>query len=228
MPTKRFDRLPNQSLADQARELIRSAVFEGRIKPEERFTIERIAEELGVSRTPVREALKALEADGVLRLLPRRGAVVRRFEKAEIYDRYSVRAVLEGYAGELACRARGAELARDLRANCETLAREASAADPNDLNAVRRLVELNRAFHNQILQASGSPTVVRTLGPLVMPLGYQLYHWRTRDRQDASLTFHWQIAEAFEANDPQRVRQLLEGHIVAARDFLMSIQQDPD
>src|SRR4051794_8198488 len=94
-----LSRLTDTSLASRAKDLIRAAIFEGKIRPEERLTIERIADELGISRTPVREALKALESDGVIQLLPRRGAIVARFSRQEIFDRYTVRAMIEGYAG---------------------------------------------------------------------------------------------------------------------------------
>ncbi len=226
MSGKRFDQLANQSLADQARDLIRQAIFEGKIKPEERLTIERIAEDLGISRTPVREALKALEADGILRVLPRRGAIVEKFDADEVYDRYTVRAMLEGYAGERACKAHAVELAGELSANCDILGREVVAVDPDDLNRVRRLVELNRAFHQTILKASGSATVTRMLGTVSTPLAYQLYYWRTPARQQVSLHFHRQIAEAFRANQPQQARRLMEDHLLETRDFLMSIQRD--
>ena len=106
--------ISNQSLADQARDLIREAIFNGKIKPEERLTIERIAADIGISRTPVREALKALETDGILRIEPHRGAVVRRFDKDELYDFHTIRAQLEGYAGELACKRDAAAVTRDL------------------------------------------------------------------------------------------------------------------
>ena len=104
MATRKLGSISNQSLADQARDLIRRAIFEGEIQPEERITIERIAADFGISRTPVREALKALETDGIVRIHPHRGAVVQRFEAKELYDRYTVRALLEGFAAELACR----------------------------------------------------------------------------------------------------------------------------
>ena len=120
--TTGIGRISTQSLADQARDLIKQAIFEGKIKPEEKLTIERIAAEFGISRTPVREALKALETDGIVRIHPHRGAIVQRFDKDELFDRYSVRALLEGHAGERACRADPLGIAADLEANCEALA----------------------------------------------------------------------------------------------------------
>ncbi len=223
MKGSRLERIDRQSLADQARDLIRQAIFEGQIKPEERLTIERIAGDLGISRTPVREALKALEADGVLRILPRRGAVVERFDRRQVHDRYTVRALLEGFAGELACEAQPPGLADALLENCENLAVAARQADPHDLQQVKRLVALNRDFHQAILGASNSPIVIRILDGLIMPTGFRVYYWRAAERQGASIAFHLRIARAFKAGKATEVRRLVECHLLEARDYLEAI-----
>jgi DNA-binding GntR family transcriptional regulator len=223
MNAPKLGRIRNQSLADQARELIRQAIFEGRLKPEEKLTIERIAADFGISRTPVREALKSLESDGIVRILPHRGAIVQRFDKDEIVDRYSIRAMLEGHAGELACRADAAAVARDLDANCDRLERAIDAmAGPDDLDGCRLLTELNAEFHDRILAASGSATTLRLLETLRMPVGYRLYIWRDPARQRIQLDFHRLIADAFRHRRPARVRTLMQEHLRDARDHLIA------
>lgn len=223
MSQDRMKKVTTHSLADQAREMIRNAIFEGTIQPEERLTIERIAAELGISRTPVREALKSLEADGIVKLHPHRGAVVQRFDEAEIHDRYSVRANLEGYAGELACKLRAVALTKELEANCAAMEKMIDAGVPSsDLDAVSALLTLNAQFHQAIFQSSGSAVTVRLLESLRMPVAYRLYHWRTPERQRFSLRFHRDIVEAFRLRRPKRVRKLLEDHILEARDFLLT------
>ncbi len=222
MTGSRIGKVSASSLATQARERIRDAIFKGLIQPDERLTIERIAQELGVSRTPVREALKALEADGIVRLLPHRGAVVQRFDEAEIMDRYSVRATLEGHAAELACRRDPVGLHHKLDANrraMETLI--AAGIDNDDLNAIGSLVELNDVFHRMIVEASGSAVTIRLLDTLRMPTAYRLYHWATPDRRSQSVSFHRSIIEAFRDGKPKRVRKLIEEHLLEARDFLL-------
>lgn len=222
MAPRKLGSISTHSLADQARDLIRDAIFEGRIKPEEKLTIERIAADFGISRTPVREALKALETDGIVRILPHRGAIVRRFDKQAIHDRYSVRALLEGYAGELACKADPDGMARHLRDNCERLQRAIAATRTDDLDAVRVLVEINSEFHERILEVSGSTTICRVLDGLRMPVAYRLYIWRSRERRKISLDFHRQIAAAFAARQPRKVRRLMEAHLLEARDYLVA------
>jgi len=218
----RLGRITNASLADQARELIRAAIFEGRLKPDEKLTIERLAADFGISRTPVREALKALESDGMVQIHRHRGAIVQRFEKDEILDRYEIRAMLEGHAGELACRADAPGIARDLDANCDVLERAIASADADDLQSYKAMTDLNKTFHDRILHASGSPTTVRLLDTLQMPLAYRLYIWRVPERQRSLLDFHRRIADAFRAGQPTQVRALIEAHLREARDFLLT------
>jgi len=220
-------RLKSDLLADQARDMIRAAIFEGRIKPEEKLTIEHIAAQLGISRTPVREALKALENDGIVRMLPNRGAVVQSFSRVELADRYTVRATLEGLAGELACHNEGKKLAVALATNHEKLVTCMNDAQPDDLQTASNLVALNIEFHDAILLASRSPTTVRLLATLRMPLAYRLYHWRDAERQRLQADFHARIIEAFQQEDAVEVRRRLQWHILESRDYLMGSEVDP-
>lgn len=222
MSSQKLASIRNQSLADQARDLIRQAIFEGKILPAERLTIERIAADLGISRTPVREALKALETDGIVRIHPHRGAIVQRFETDELHDRYSVRALLEGHAGALACKADALGIAADLESNCEQLGRAIAKARSDDLDSLRVLTELNSRFHDRILGASESTTTLRLLETLRMPLAYRLYIWRVPERQKMSLEYHRLIAQAFRARRPKDVKRLMEEHLLEARDFLVA------
>ncbi len=217
-----LSRLTDTSLASRAKELIRAAIFEGEIRPEERLTIERIADELGISRTPVREALKALESDGVVRLLPRRGAIVASFSKREIYDRYTMRAMIEGYAGELACELQSKTLARELQRDLDGLARLVEQAAP-DIAAARPLIEANATFHNRILKASGSTTSVRLLEQLRMPVAYRVFIWQDKEERQRSLRWHGRIVQAFLDRRPGEVRAAMEQHLIEARDVLMAI-----
>lgn len=230
MTPPRVGRIERQSLADQARDLLRQAIFEGRIRPDEHLNIERLAADLGISRTPVREALKALEADGVIRILPKRGVVVERLSRDQIYDRYSVRALLEGRAAELACQAQPLGLVDALFANCEALAAVSESGDLQDLCHVKRLITLNREFHQAIIDASRSPTIVRFLSNLLMPVAVQVYHWRTAgaERRVTSDRFHRLVAEAFAARKPKEARRLMEQHVLEARDLLLEVGDEPD
>ncbi len=217
-----LSKLQSDSLADKARDMIRAAIFEGHIQPDERLTIEHIAAQLGISRTPVREALKALETDGIVRLLPNRGAIVQSFTREELADRFLVRGALEGLAGELACRHEGKRLGAVLADIQDKIVQAMKKAKPDDLHAASGLVALNGEFHEAILLASRSEVTVRMIATLRMPMAYRLYHWRSPVRQQAHSDFHGRIVKAFMKEDAAEVRRLLEGHILEARNFVLA------
>jgi len=209
------------SMADKARKMIRDAIFEGTIQPDERLKIEHLAAQLGISRTPVREALKALETDGIVKLLPNRGAIVQSYSRTEWADRFQVRAVLEGLSGELACRNKGRQLGMELAAIQEKLVEVMKEAQPGDLVAAGKLVALNSAFHEAIHEASGSETTNRMLETLRMPMAYRVYQWRSVERQQAHSDFHFKIIQALLAEDPAEVRRMMESHIMEGRAFVL-------
>ncbi len=217
-----LSKLQSDSLADKARDMIRAAIFEGHIQPDERLTIEHIAAQLGISRTPVREALKALETDGIVKLLPNRGAIVQSFTREELADRFMVRAALEGLAGELACKRQGKKLGAVLAGIQEKMLQGMKKAKPDDLMAASALVALNGEFHKAILDASGSEMTCRLLETLRMPMAYRLYHWRSPVRQKVQSEYHARIIKAFQNEDAAEVRRLLEAHILNGRDFILA------
>ena len=217
--------LAEVSLAEQARESIRTAILDGSLAPEQRLTIEQLAAQLGVSRTPVREALKALENDGLVRLRPHHGAVVEPMAREELQHRYAVRAMLEGYAAMLACEHDAQRTGRDLDANCARASKIARTG-PAGEETTRRLADLNQEFHRIIRDASHSKTLVRLLESLRNPLAFTLAYWREPASRLASLEIHEQIADAFLARDPVLARTLTERHLLAASDRLLEPADD--
>lgn len=216
----RFQRLSSASLADQARDNIRTAILEGKLKPGEKITIERVADELGISRTPVREALKALETDSMVRLIPHRGAVVEPFAWQEIQHRFAIRAMLEGYAAELACESADETLIAALERNCERLAK-AIAAVTDKRPKIRSLTDLNHEFHQLICNAAKSPTLDRLIGTLRQPSSFSEAFWAIASYRETSLRHHQDIAGAFRRRDVKLARSLTENHILAAGDMIM-------
>src|SRR6185295_11391540 len=91
-----------QQLTDRVHAALREAITSGRLAPDARIKQEQIAAELGVSRTPVREALHLLEREGLVRLVPRRGAIVQGFTAADVRELYELRELLEPAAAALA------------------------------------------------------------------------------------------------------------------------------
>src|SRR5436190_2563510 len=114
------DRAPlvrNASAA--ATELIREAILDGRLPPGQRLKEEELARELGISRTPVREALLILQAEGLVDAAPNRGAVVRSHDGDDLEDLYQLRALLEGHAARRAAASISDDALDSLRASCK-------------------------------------------------------------------------------------------------------------
>src|SRR5216683_3073383 len=133
-----------QNASVAATELIREAILDGRLEPGSRLKEEELARELGISRTPVREALLILQAEGLVDAAPNRGAVVRSHDADDLEDLYQLRALLEGYAARRAAANISEAAVAGLRASCE---RFESLIESD----VQELVKENLLFHNVIL-----------------------------------------------------------------------------
>jgi DNA-binding GntR family transcriptional regulator len=140
--------------ADKAYELLKHRVVGGAYAPGEQLKEEHLARELGISRTPVRVALKRLVDDGLATADPNRGVRVAEWNDADIQETFELRALLEGHVAELAARRGGVALAAHLDELNEQMARAIEASGPA---LPERLQLLNAQFHRAILEASGSP-----------------------------------------------------------------------
>lgn len=181
----------------------------GDLPPGARLREIELAERLGISRTPVREAIRQLESDGLVVHLPRQGATVRSLDYPEIMELYEMRAVLEGTAARFAARAASDVELAELRALNEEMARAGHG---------RHAYELNRQFHLTLLDAAKNRFLVKAtnaiqktlliLGPttLVEP-----------QRAEQAAVEHARILDALEARDGARAETEMRSHIEAAQ-----------
>ena len=174
-----------------AADLIRQAIGDGRLEPGHHLKEEQLAQELGVSRTPVREALHVLQAEGLIEAFPNRGATVRACDLADLEDLYELRALLEGRAARRAAtRATPAQL-QELRASCERFER---LVGTSNLQAV---VAENGPFHEVILKAAASERLTGMVHQVVvLPLVYKSYIWYSPEQATASYRYHCELAAA--------------------------------
>ncbi|MER3426290.1 MAG: hypothetical protein C4299_03880 [Thermoleophilia bacterium] len=200
-----------------ATELIRQAIVDGRLSPGQRLKEEELARELGISRTPVREALLILQAEGLVEAAPNRGATVRVHTAEDLEDLYQLRALLEGYAARRAATRMSDEIVAALWSSCERF--EAVAKD----GEVVDLVKENLFFHNAILETAGSARLAAMVRKVIeLPLVYRSYIWYTPEQRLISAHYHRQIARAFEARDAERAELLMKEHVFEARDLLVA------
>jgi DNA-binding GntR family transcriptional regulator len=203
-------------------ERLRALILTGEYGPEERLIEEQLAERLGVSRTPVRQALTMLEAEGLVELAPNRGATVRSFTVADVWDIYDLRAVLEGHAAR---RAAG-RIQRDELARLGVLAAEMEglAGRFGDHEAeIRALVALNQKFHGAIVEASRNERLFRLINRTVeVPLMFKAFFWYTPHERVISNHYHRQILHAFGAGDAERAEIVMREHVYEGRDFVIA------
>jgi DNA-binding GntR family transcriptional regulator len=205
----------NASVA--ATELIREAILDGRLAPGERLKEEELARELGISRTPVREALLLLQAEGLVDAAPNRGATVRAHGPEDLDDLYQLRALLEGYAARRAASRISAEAIEQLRASCERFEELRSDTE------LRELVRENLFFHGTILEVAGSARLESMVRKVIeLPLVYKSYVWYSPDQKQISVHYHRQITTALAAGDAERAELVMKEHVFEARDLLVN------
>jgi len=212
---------PNETLVRNASmaatELIRNAILEGRLEPGQRLKEEELARELGISRTPVREALLMLQAEDLVVAAPNRGATVRVHDANDLHDLYELRALLEGYATRRAAERISKKEVEQLRQSCE---RFDQLSSDDDLPGV---VRENLFFHNTILAVADSERLTAFVRKVIeLPLVYSSYRWYSPDQKRISVHYHRQIVVALADGDADRAELIMKEHLFEARDLLVS------
>jgi DNA-binding GntR family transcriptional regulator len=227
--TATADETTGSPLVDRLAGAIQTRVLSGDVPVGTRLRQEALAEEFGVSRTPVREALRQLQATGLVELHPNRGAVVRGPSAREIREAYEVRAELEGLAAELAA---GRISDRDLlrlreaqalfRKSVETLiARRARRRAPWKDESV--WVRANDLFHQAILDAAGNERLSDTIADLHRSFPRDLT-WTALSQSsrllEENVEQHEAVLEAIEQRDSAEARRRMIEHIRSAGELV--------
>lgn len=207
---------PPRNMTTAAAELIRGAIVDGRLEPGRRLKEEDLAQQLGISRTPVRQALLLLASEGLVELAPNRGATVRSLSSEELDDIYTLRALLEGHAARRAAERMESRALALLRRSCERFERLRLKED------IAGLVKENLWFHNKILEVAGSDRLTGMVRQVIhVPLVYRSFIWYSPQQRLISEHYHKQLVGAFEARDGERAELIMKEHVLEARDFLI-------
>ncbi len=206
-----------------AYEQIRSAIVESRYVAGQRLVEQRIAAEFQLSRTPVREALRRLEAEGLVVSERNRGAVVRQLSLDDVVDLYELRARLESYAAELAAVRRSHGELGSLRRAVTAFSDALAETEADDLDTVRRLNAANGLVHGAVVAAAHHERLAAMLARTVdIPLVFQAFRRFDRDERKRSDLFHQLIYEAIEGGDGPRAGRLITEHILQGLAVLRS------
>jgi DNA-binding GntR family transcriptional regulator len=211
------------ALVDMLAAALQARVLSGELPSGTRLRQEALAAEFGVSRTPVREALRKLQASGLVELRPNKGALVRGLSAREIRDAYEVRAALEGLAAELAA---GRILHEELgvlhgaqaefrRALEQTEAARAAGAEPDEAE-IARWGRANDLFHQVIQEAAGNEVLLRQLEHLHRSFPRDLSRTVLAESSNllqGNVAEHEAVLAAIEEHDPARARAEMLRHV---------------
>ena len=209
--------IPRAALHEQVAHRLRQMLVENRIAPGAKLNERELSEVLNVSRTPLREAIKMLAAEGLVELLTNRGAIAVELLEADVLNTFEVMAGLEAQSGELATqRITDAELTEIKAMHFEMLA----AYTRRDLPAYYRL---NAAIHSAINAAAKNPV----LASIYKQVNARLQALRFRSNQDeekwkSAVKEHEQMINALEARDPVAMREVLTNHLNNKRDVVIA------
>jgi DNA-binding GntR family transcriptional regulator len=215
-PSAETGRFQVQSVADQVYEVLRERIASGEIERGSRLHQEDLAKEFGVSRTPVREALRRLAAEGLVDLFANRGARVATATNEQLRSSYETRLVVEPGAARMAAE-RGLEGPMELM-------RAAIAEEERAGRSPAKHFKANRAFHLALVKATGNPQLVQFMEHVwIGRIGATLDEERIdSDGLIADHDAHRSIADAIEAGDGERAEELARGHLLRAMKLLFT------
>lgn len=194
----------HEDLADQ----LRRAIIHGELRPGAKISEKILTEQFGVSRTPVREALKILSTEGLIELKPNRGASVTQLTWADIRDTFPVMGALEALAGELACQNASDQQIERMRVLFE---RMVAMFEKGDRKGYFRV---NEDIHQLIITASANgalPRMLRTASAQIRRARYMAN--LSTERWAQAISEHADILAAFEARDSARMGAILRLHL---------------
>ncbi|WP_432195210.1 GntR family transcriptional regulator [Streptomyces sp. bgisy027] len=185
---------------------LRQDIIAGRLLPGDRLVERELADRFGVSRVPVREAIRALVAEGFVHFETPRRTVVRRLSPADVKELFELREALEVYAAGLAASRATPEDLADLRELLRAAARATEAGD------AEKITDVNTRFHDRILAMAGNSLLTSVMEPVDGRL-----RWLTRQNEEwpQLLTEHQDLYEAIASGDPDRARSHTLTHVQA-------------
>lgn len=207
--------------ADRVYQLIRNAILDGRFRPGEHLTEERMAEMAGASRTPVRHALATLKTEGLVQTDGARGIRVRSLTAGQVHELYDLRLLLEGYGARCAALRMPAEDIEALARIAEDLALADRQSPPSPIEQVAWVIKRNAEFHLRIARCSGEllPGLLRGLE---LPLAVMSYLWHEKADRETSDWYHRNVVRAIERRDADHAEALMKAHILHGRSIVVA------
>lgn len=213
----KFDVTQVKSLRDRISESIRDSIIEGKLEPGARLAEPEVAQQLGVSRTPLREAFLQLEAEGFLTVNPRKGAIVSELSLKDAEETYQIKVALEALAAKLATKSISEYEIKKLKEFNEKMRKIANSSKKD----YKYFLELNADFHQTINDASGNEKLFKHLIVLRnQTLRYNYIYLSLLSHLNESVVEHDEIIKALEEKDIVNIEKLILHHGENAREAL--------
>lgn len=195
-------------LRDVVFHTLREAILKGELKPGERLMELQLAAKLGVSRTPIREAIRMLEQEGLAVTIPRKGAEVAKMTEKDMEDVLQIRDALDELAASIACEQITKEELDDLKSTMHAFEESTQTGD------LKRIAEADVRFHDIIYKATGNPKLENMLSNL----REQMYRYRVEYLKDEKnypvlVREHSEIVEGLLKKDKQKVTEAMHKHV---------------
>jgi DNA-binding GntR family transcriptional regulator len=211
------------TLPEAAAERLRALIIEGVLLPGAKLNERELCEQLGVSRTPLREAFRMLAGDGLLVQLPNRGAQVVALSREDARHAFEMMGALEGFAGELAV----ARVTEDDIAGLRIMQAEMETAHARD--DLPTYYRINRAIHDAINAVAGNPVLTQTYRTLNARLHALRFRSNfNRAKWDQAVAEHRSMIEALAARDGAALRDLLVRHLRAKQQAVLETMKSQD
>ena len=219
MPTPAVPRLERQRLHDTVVEHLRNLIVEAVLPPGTKLNERELCETMGISRTPLREALKVLAVEGLIEISPNRGASVYKMSETEIRETFEFMSGLEALAGELACqRVTAVEVAEIKALHYAMLACKAQGDLPGYYSRNQEIHDrINLAARNSVLHETYL-SMNRRLQALRFKSNFKPEKW------DSAAHDHDEMVKALEARDGKALAAVLRQHLLDKRDAVMDMQ----
>ena len=187
---------------------IKAQIINGHYKPGESLVESKMADELSVSRTPIREAIRLLELEGLVDITPNKGAVVLGISRKDVEDIYAIRCLVEGLAARWAAERMSAIDKKEMQKIIDLMDFYSEKVDLDEL------AELDNRFHHIIYEASGSKILNLTLGNLHQYVQIaRLESLKVPHRLDCTLAEHHAVLNAFLEGNPKKAEAALAEHV---------------
>ncbi|MFT4104903.1 MAG: GntR family transcriptional regulator [Lacrimispora sp.] len=195
-------------LRDVVFNTLRQAILKGELAPGERLMEIQLADRLGVSRTPIREAIRKLELEGLVLMIPRKGAEVARISEKSLRDVLEVRRSLEELAIELACQRMDAEAVEELEKKQEEFRNAVLKGNAMEI------AETDEAYHDVIFKGTCNDRLVQMINNLREQMyRYRLEYIKDKDKRQALVTEHESILEAVRKGRITDAKEAMREHI---------------